>query len=83
MFIHQWPTEADYLWIHSIMFWTLTLIGVVKYTGFALNADDQGEGTKVISSEVIGFFIRADESLTVRVFLLDRYTLFHSSDRKK
>ncbi|KAL8130313.1 hypothetical protein V2J09_019468 [Rumex salicifolius] len=38
------PTEADYLGIYSIMFWTLTLIGVVKYVGIALNADDQGEG---------------------------------------
>ena len=38
------PTEADYLGIYSIMFWTLTLLGVVKYVGIALNADDQGEG---------------------------------------
>ena len=38
------PTEQDYLGIYSIMFWTLTLIGVVKYTCIALKADDQGEG---------------------------------------
>ncbi|XP_031384196.1 probable potassium transporter 17 isoform X2 [Punica granatum] len=38
------PTEEDYLGVYSIMFWTLTLIGVVKYTCVALNADDQGEG---------------------------------------
>ncbi|KAM3257843.1 hypothetical protein ACQJBY_049888 [Aegilops geniculata] len=38
------PTEADFLGIYSIMFWTLTLIGVVKYVGIALNADDHGEG---------------------------------------
>lgn len=38
------PTEADYLGIYSIMFWTLTLIGVVKYVCIALNADDHGEG---------------------------------------
>lgn len=38
------PTEADYLGIYSIMFWTLTLIGVVKYACIALKADDQGEG---------------------------------------
>ncbi|PKI46820.1 hypothetical protein CRG98_032758, partial [Punica granatum] len=37
------PTEEDYLGVYSIMFWTLTLIGVVKYTCVALNADDQGE----------------------------------------
>ncbi|KAI0528627.1 hypothetical protein KFK09_001169 [Dendrobium nobile] len=38
------PTEEDYLGIYSIMFWTLTLIGVVKYICIALNADDNGEG---------------------------------------
>ncbi|KAL6858801.1 hypothetical protein ACP4OV_017803 [Aristida adscensionis] len=38
------PTEEDYLGIYSIMFWTLTLIGVVKYICIALNADDHGEG---------------------------------------
>ncbi|KAK8314385.1 hypothetical protein V6Z12_D01G168100 [Gossypium hirsutum] len=38
------PTEEDYLGIYSIMFWTLTLIGVVKYACIALKADDQGEG---------------------------------------
>ncbi|XP_068333054.1 probable potassium transporter 17 isoform X1 [Pyrus communis] len=38
------PTEADYLGIYSIMFWTLTLIGVVKYASIALKADDHGEG---------------------------------------
>lgn len=38
------PTEDNYLGIYSIVFWTLTLIGVVKYAGIALKADDQGEG---------------------------------------
>ncbi|GJR79006.1 probable potassium transporter 17 isoform X1 [Tanacetum coccineum] len=38
------PTTDDYLGIYSIMFWTLTLIGVVKYACIALKADDQGEG---------------------------------------
>ncbi|XP_020593899.1 probable potassium transporter 17 isoform X2 [Phalaenopsis equestris] len=38
------PTEEDYLGIYSIMFWTLTLIGVIKYVLLALNADDNGEG---------------------------------------
>ncbi|CAL8097890.1 unnamed protein product [Prunus armeniaca] len=38
------PTEDDYLGIYSIMFWTLSLIGVVKYASIALKADDQGEG---------------------------------------
>ena len=38
------PTEEDYLGIYSIMFWTLTLIGVIKYICIALHADDHGEG---------------------------------------
>jgi KUP system potassium uptake protein len=38
------PTKEDYLGIYSIMFWTLTLIGVVKYASIAIKADDQGEG---------------------------------------
>ncbi|KAK7359535.1 hypothetical protein VNO77_01496 [Canavalia gladiata] len=38
------PTEDDYLGIYSIMFWTLTLIGVVKYANVAIKADDHGEG---------------------------------------
>ncbi|KAM0864818.1 hypothetical protein ACQ4PT_043675 [Festuca glaucescens] len=38
------PTEEDYLGIYSIMFWTLTLIAVVKYICIALNANDHGEG---------------------------------------
>ncbi|RDX72614.1 putative potassium transporter 17, partial [Mucuna pruriens] len=38
------PTEDDYLGIYSIMFWTLTLIGVVKYAYVAIRADDHGEG---------------------------------------
>lgn len=38
------PKEEDYLGIYSIMFWTLTLIGVIKYVCIALKADDQGEG---------------------------------------
>ncbi|KAF3968032.1 hypothetical protein CMV_008032 [Castanea mollissima] len=38
------PTKEDYLGIYSIMFWTLTLIGVVKYASIAIKADDHGEG---------------------------------------
>ncbi|XP_021897754.1 probable potassium transporter 17 [Carica papaya] len=38
------PTEADFLGTYSIIFWTLTLIGVVKYVSITLNAHDQGEG---------------------------------------
>ncbi|XP_027152773.1 probable potassium transporter 17 [Coffea eugenioides] len=38
------PTEENYLGIFSIIFWTLSLIGVVKYASIAVRADDQGEG---------------------------------------
>ncbi|XP_027342623.1 probable potassium transporter 17 [Abrus precatorius] len=38
------PTEDDYLGIYSIIFWTLTLIGLVKYANVATKADDNGEG---------------------------------------
>ena len=44
------PTEDDYLGIYSIMFWTLTLIGVVKYANVAIRADDHGEGTSYFHS---------------------------------
>ncbi|XP_058766743.1 probable potassium transporter 17 [Vicia villosa] len=38
------PTEEDYLGLYSIMFWSLTLIGLVKYANIAIKADDHGEG---------------------------------------
>ncbi len=40
----QTPNEDDYLGILSIIFWTLTLIGVFKYTFIVLYCDDHGEG---------------------------------------
>lgn len=39
------PTERDILGILSLIFWTLTLIGLVKYVCIVLHADDHGEGT--------------------------------------
>jgi len=38
------PDEEDYLGILSLMLWTLSMIGVVKYVFLALRADDRGEG---------------------------------------
>ncbi|BBM98154.1 KUP system potassium uptake protein [Marchantia polymorpha subsp. ruderalis] len=38
------PTESDFLGILSLIFWTLTLIGILKYTLIVLRADDHGEG---------------------------------------
>lgn len=51
------PTEDDYLGIYSIMFWTLTLIGVVKYATIALKADDQGEGMVSLSMLLLIVFV--------------------------
>lgn len=39
------PNEADYLGVLSMIFWTLTLVGLLKYTYIVLDADDHGEGT--------------------------------------
>lgn len=54
MSVGQWTcyltSEEDYLGIFSIMFWTLTLIGIVKYVCIALSADDDGEGMRNIWS---------------------------------
>eukprot|EP01018_Ginkgo_biloba_P031855 Gb_04140 [translate_table: standard] len=36
--------ERDILGILSIIFWTLTLIGLIKYVFIVLHADDHGEG---------------------------------------
>jgi KUP system potassium uptake protein len=41
------PDEEDYLGILSLMLWTLSMIGVVKYVLLALRADDRGEGMEV------------------------------------
>ncbi|CAM6096177.1 unnamed protein product [Calypogeia fissa] len=38
------PTEVEFLGILSLIFWTLTLVGVLKYSLIVLQADDQGEG---------------------------------------
>ncbi|KAJ7524970.1 hypothetical protein O6H91_17G030200 [Diphasiastrum complanatum] len=38
------PQEEDLLGILSIIFWTLTLMGLLKYVFIVLQADDHGEG---------------------------------------
>lgn len=74
------PTEDDYLGIYSIMFWTLTLIGVVKYASIALKADDQGEGGtfalySLLSRKMdIGFFSAKN---------LDSNSIFHEGTENK
>ncbi len=43
-FTENTPTETDVLGAMSIIFWTITLIVVVKYMLIVLMADDNGEG---------------------------------------
>lgn len=49
--LYVWPTiqldnpnEDDFLGVMSLLFWTVTLIALVKYGLIILNADDHGEG---------------------------------------
>ncbi|XP_071928569.1 probable potassium transporter 17 isoform X3 [Coffea arabica] len=57
------PTEENYLGIFSIIFWTLSLIGVVKYASIAVRADDQGEAWVEVLSAVV----------LIVLFLLQKY----------
>ena len=43
-FTEKIPTETDVLGAMSIIFWTITLVVVVKYMLIILMADDNGEG---------------------------------------
>ena len=43
-FTENTPSETDVLGAMSIIFWTITLIVVVKYMLIVLLADDNGEG---------------------------------------
>jgi KUP system potassium uptake protein len=38
------PQEEDFLGILSLIFWTLTMIGLVKYVFIVLQANDHGDG---------------------------------------
>lgn len=49
--LYVWPTieisnpgETEFLGIMSLMFWTVTLVALVKYGFIVINADDHGEG---------------------------------------
>ncbi|PNW83786.1 hypothetical protein CHLRE_04g217350v5 [Chlamydomonas reinhardtii] len=44
IFASSEPSQADILGAISLIFWTLTLIVLVKYVGVVLLADDEGEG---------------------------------------
>ncbi|KAJ9546844.1 hypothetical protein OSB04_019387 [Centaurea solstitialis] len=74
------PTKDDYLGIYSIMFWTLTSIGVVKYACIALRADDQGEVLSAMDG-IRGPFPKFSKSLVgalsavvlIGLFLLQKF----------
>lgn len=38
------PKEEDFLGVMSLIFWTFTLIALVKYVFIVIQADDHGEG---------------------------------------
>ncbi|CAM6082969.1 unnamed protein product [Calypogeia fissa] len=38
------PSEVDYLGVFSIIFWTMTLVSLIKYVFIVMGADDHGEG---------------------------------------
>jgi K+ transporter len=42
------PGEDDFLGLLSLILWTLTLIGLIKYTFIVLRADDHGEGNLLL-----------------------------------
>lgn len=46
------PSEQDFLGVMSLIFWTQTLVGLLKYGFIIINADDHGEG-KTSSSATI------------------------------
>jgi KUP system potassium uptake protein len=47
------PNEEDFLGILSLIFWTLSLIGVFKYVWVVLQADDHGEGIVFLKHIVV------------------------------
>jgi len=42
--LHENMREVEIFGVLSLIFWTLTLVPVVKYVLIVLNADDNGEG---------------------------------------
>lgn len=49
-FTENIPTETDVLGAMSIIFWTITLVVVIKYMLIVLLADDNGEGELRLSA---------------------------------
>jgi KUP system potassium uptake protein len=48
--IPKWATSEDVLGVMSLIFWTMTLIILVKYVCIILRADDNGEGVYLVVS---------------------------------
>jgi KUP system potassium uptake protein len=51
------PGADDVLGILSLILWTLTLVSLVKYVFIVLHADDHGEGTLLVHSTYLFFFL--------------------------
>lgn len=62
--------EDDYLGILSIIFWTLTLIGAVKYGLIVLHADDDGEGGNFALYSLLCRYTNAANSMPLEKQLL-------------
>lgn len=52
-FDHPPQDKRDVVGALSLIFWTVTVIGLVKYVTIVLNADDNGEGTLQVNLFVL------------------------------
>lgn len=46
-------TETEIFGALSLIFWTLTLVPVIKYAFIVLSADDNGEGTTLVDPLIL------------------------------
>ncbi|XP_073127617.1 potassium transporter 26-like isoform X2 [Henckelia pumila] len=60
------PTREDFLGIFSIIFWTLTVIPLIKYVFIVLRADDNGEGGTFALYSYLCRHIKFRNNLTIQ-----------------
>ncbi|KAF7101069.1 hypothetical protein CFC21_102467 [Triticum aestivum] len=78
------PGEEDFLGILSLILWTLTLIGLLKYTFIVLHADDHGEGGTFALYSLLRQHVNFSGSMPMPVTRLasDINLKFHSKKKK-
>ncbi|KAM3189624.1 hypothetical protein ACQJBY_068114 [Aegilops geniculata] len=78
------PGEEDFLGILSLILWTLTLIGLLKYTFVVLHADDHGEGGTFALYSLLRQHVNFSGSMPMPVTRLasDINLKFHSKKKK-